>query len=54
MTGSLAGASVPPLMGYLRQTTGSFTPPTLLLVGIAVACATLTLMARHVAARSAR
>lgn len=54
MTGSLAGASVPPLMGYLRQTTGSFTPPTLLLVGIAVLCAALTMTARQVAARGAR
>ncbi|HQS70117.1 MULTISPECIES: MFS transporter [unclassified Novosphingobium] len=52
MTGSLAGATVPPLMGWLRQTTGSFTPPTLLLVGIAVVCAALTLTARQVAARS--
>ncbi|MCX7283043.1 MAG: MFS transporter, partial [Novosphingobium sp.] len=54
MTGSLAGATVPPLMGWLRQTTGSFTPPTLLLVGIAAVCAVLTLTARHVAARAAR
>lgn len=54
MTGSLAGASVPPLMGWLRQTTGSFTPPTLLLVGIAVICASLTMVARHMAARGSR
>ena len=54
MTGSLAGASVPPLRGWLRQTTGSFTPPTLLLVGIAVICAGLTMAARHMAARGSR
>ncbi|MFN3425127.1 MAG: MFS transporter [Novosphingobium meiothermophilum] len=49
MTGSLAGASVPPLMGWLREQTGSFTPPTLLLFGIAVLCAALTLIARRIA-----
>ncbi|MFY7834767.1 MAG: MFS transporter [Novosphingobium sp.] len=54
MTGSLAGATVPPLMGWLRQTTGSFTPPTLLLVGIAVVCAGLTMTARQMAARGLR
>ncbi|ABP64261.1 major facilitator superfamily MFS_1 (plasmid) [Novosphingobium aromaticivorans DSM 12444] len=52
MTGSLAGATVPPLMGYLRETTGSFLPPALLLCGIAVVCACLTLVARRVAARA--
>lgn len=51
MTGSLAGASIPPLMGLLRETTGSFLPPTLLLFGIAVICAGLTLAARAVATR---
>lgn len=54
MTGSLAGATVPPLMGWLRQTTGSFTPPTLLLIGIAVVCAGLTMTARQMAARGLR
>lgn len=53
MTGSLAGASIPPLMGWLREQTGSFTPPTLLLYGIAVLCAGLTLIARRIAERSA-
>lgn len=53
MTGSLAGASIPPLMGWLREQTGSFTPPTLLLFGIAVLCAGLTLVARKMAERSA-
>lgn len=52
MTGSLAGASIPPLMGWLREETGSFTPPTLLLFGIAVLCAALTLVARRTAQRS--
>lgn len=52
MAGSLAGATVPPMMGYLKETTGSFTPPTLLLVGIAAVCASLTLIARTVAARA--
>jgi ACS family tartrate transporter-like MFS transporter len=51
MTGSLAGASVPPLMGLLRETTGSFFPPTLLLFGIACLCAALTLTARALAKR---
>jgi MFS family permease len=46
MLGSLAGASVPPAMGYLRQTSGSFLPPTLLLFGIACLCALLCLIAR--------
>ncbi len=52
MTGSLAGASIPPLMGLLRETTGSFFPPTLLLFGIAVLCAALTLGARAMAQRN--
>jgi MFS transporter, ACS family, tartrate transporter len=47
MTGSLAGATVPPLMGLLKQVTGSFLPPTLLLFGIACICATLALIARR-------
>lgn len=47
MFGSLAGASVPPAMGWLRQTTGSFLPPTLLLFAIAVLCAGLCLLARR-------
>lgn len=47
MVGSLAGATVPALMGWLRQTTGSFLPPTLLLLGLAIACAALTLWARR-------
>lgn len=54
MTGSLAGATVPPLMGWLRETSGSFFPPTLLLFGIAVLCAVLTLVARRIAGASGR
>ncbi|MDE2596674.1 MAG: MFS transporter [Sphingomonadales bacterium] len=46
MFGSLAGATVPPAMGWLKQSTGSFLPPTLLLTGIAVLCAGLCLLAR--------
>ncbi len=53
MTGSLAGASIPPLMGLLREATGSFFPPTLLLFGIACLCAALTLGARAMASRNA-
>ena len=49
MVGSLAGASVPPLMGVLKQQTGSFLPPTLLLFGLSVACAVLCLIARRMA-----
>ncbi|RVU05873.1 MFS transporter [Novosphingobium umbonatum] len=47
MAGSLAGATIPPLMGLLRQVTGSFLPPTLLLLGIAALCAGLSLLARR-------
>ena len=46
MLGSFAGAIVPPAMGFLKQTTGSFLPPTLLLTGIGVACALLCLATR--------
>jgi MFS transporter, ACS family, tartrate transporter len=51
MVGSLAGATVPPLMGLLREATGSFLWPTLLLFGIACICATLSLIARRQAIR---
>lgn len=46
MFGSLAGATVPALMGLLKQNSGSFLPPTLLLFGIAAACAGLCFVAR--------
>jgi len=50
MVGSLAGATVPPLMGAMRQLSGSFLPPTLLLLGIALICFALCLVARQQAA----
>lgn len=46
MLGSFAGATVPAAMGALREASGSFLPPTLLLFGIALTCATLCLFAR--------
>lgn len=46
VVGSLAGATVPALMGYLSERSGSFLPATLLLFGISVACAALCLAAR--------
>lgn len=47
MVGSFAGIIVPPAMGYLKDTTGSFFPPTLLLVGIQIALAILCVIARN-------
>lgn len=52
MLGSLAGATVPVLMGWLRQTSGSFLPSTLLLFGIAILCAALCLAARRPLSRA--
>jgi MFS transporter, ACS family, tartrate transporter len=52
MVGSLAGATVPPLMGFLNEISGSFLPPTLLLFGIACICATLAMIARRQARSS--
>ncbi|WP_262503876.1 MFS transporter [Sphingosinithalassobacter sp. CS137] len=49
--GSLAGATVPTLMGLLRDISGSFLPPTLLLFGIQAVCALLCLVARHLERR---
>lgn len=46
MLGSLAGATVPVAMGVLREASGSFLPPTLLLFGIACTCAVLCLLIR--------
>jgi MFS family permease len=46
IVGSLAGATVPALMGYLSERSGSFLPATLLLFGISVGCAFLCLVAR--------
>ena len=47
MIGSFAGILVPPAMGYLKDATGSFFPPTLLLVGIQLALAILCVIARR-------
>jgi cyanate permease len=52
IVGSLAGATVPPLMGLLSERTGSFLPPTLLLLGMSTACALLCLFARSQERRS--
>ncbi len=46
IVGSLAGATVPPAMGWLRDTSGSFLPPTLLLAGIQVMLAVLCVIGR--------
>lgn len=47
MLGSFAGATIPAAMGWLRDTTGSFLPPTLLLFGIALVNGLLVLLARR-------
>ena len=47
MVGSFAGATVPAAMGWLRDQSGSFLPPTLLLLAISTVCATLCLVARR-------
>ena len=52
IVGSLAGATVPPLMGHLSENSGSFLPPTLLLTGIAIVCCALCLFARMQERRS--
>ncbi|WP_374281069.1 MFS transporter [Novosphingobium sp.] len=52
MLGSFAGATVPAAMGWLRESSGSFLPPTLLLFGIALTCAALCLAARRHLARA--
>ncbi|MFM5908574.1 MAG: MFS transporter [Novosphingobium sp.] len=46
MLGSFAGAVIPPSMGALRQATGSFLPPTLLITAIACTLAVLCLITR--------
>ncbi len=46
MLGSFAGGVIPPAMGFLRESSGSFLPPTLLLTGISVVCAALCLITR--------
>jgi len=52
MLGSLAGAIIPPAMGWLKQTSGSFLPPTLLLTTVSVICALLCLLGRRELRRS--
>lgn len=47
VVGSLAGATVPTAMGWLRDVSGSFLPPTLLLVTIQVTLAALCLLGRR-------
>jgi ACS family tartrate transporter-like MFS transporter len=54
IVGSLAGVIVPSLMGLLRDRTGSFLPPTLLLVGVLVTGATLCMLARKLQERDRR
>jgi cyanate permease len=46
MLGSFAGATVPAVMGALKQASGSFLPPTLLITGIACLLAILCLITR--------
>ena len=53
MLGSMAGATVSPAMGWLKESTGSFLPPTLLLFAIAVINAGLCLYARRQMRRAA-
>lgn len=47
MFGSFAGATVPYAMGRLADTTGSYLAPTLLILAIAIACASLCLVVRR-------
>ncbi len=54
IVGSFAGIIVPTLMGYLHDVSGSFLPPTLLLVGIQILLALLALTARGLELRTAQ
>jgi ACS family tartrate transporter-like MFS transporter len=47
MFGSFAGATVPYAMGWLAETTGSYLAPTLLILAIAVTCASLCVVVRR-------
>jgi MFS transporter, ACS family, tartrate transporter len=51
MLGSFAGLVIPSTMGWLRDVSGSYLPPTMLLAGIAVLNAALCLIARRQMAR---
>lgn len=53
MLGSFAGAIIPPAMGALKQSIGSFLPPTLLITGIACLLALLCLITRSQMRRQA-
>jgi MFS transporter, ACS family, tartrate transporter len=46
IVGSFAGMLVPPAMGYLRDATGSYLPPILLIAGLQVVLAGLAMLAR--------
>lgn len=47
MFGSFAGATVPYAMGWLSETTGSYLGPTLLILAIAIVCASLCMVVRR-------
>lgn len=47
MLGSFAGATVPTAMGWLRESSGSFLPPTLLLFAVALVNGALCLVVRR-------
>ncbi len=53
MVGSFAGAVIPWAMGRLKDATGSFLTPTLLVCGVAVLCALLCMIARAQMQRAA-
>lgn len=46
IVGSFAGMLVPPAMGYLRDATGSYLPPIMLIAGLQVVLAGLAMIAR--------
>jgi ACS family tartrate transporter-like MFS transporter len=54
IVGSFAGIIVPTLMGHLRDISGSFLPPTLLLVALQILLAILSLVARGMEKRTAQ
>jgi MFS transporter, ACS family, tartrate transporter len=53
IVGSFAGILVPPAMGYLRDISGSFLPPILLIAGLQVVLAGLAMVARSFDRRGA-
>ena len=54
IVGSFAGATIPAAMGWLKEETGSFLPPTLLVATMSVICAGLCLIARRQMRREGR